>query len=378
MLGLRPTAVLVLLLVVHCGGASAPEGATPAAVATPTRDRMRDVQAALARGEPEKAAAILENFAATEGETPKIRDARDAIAIAEAATLTGAARLELLDPIGARGGAHAKEAAKLAKAERLREVQQLVDAQKPAEALAAIEQWFGDLRTADPEVAEARARAHDAAWALCADLACRYAEGSKADASARTSERASRVTDARTALTAALSFQEIPGEALPSRLSRLRNFIETASTMSRGLVGDPELQAKAGGAKDWAQAERAKVALLGSDEATASELLGPLAAQGTKVAMAPLGPVLVYLSFDSQKRCRGVYLVGSSSTSRALDANDEALRRIVSQAVGHAATLKPTASTNTRTSSWSEGAIPIVARWRQGVLMELRIGDATP
>jgi hypothetical protein len=270
----RPLLILSLL---HCGGSPPPETPSRATVAAPVKEgpNAHEVQEALTRGDVEKARALLVVFAAREGDTPDVRDSRDAIALAEAEKLTGAARLDALDPIAGRGGAHAEEAAQAAKKERLRQVQQLIDAKRAAEAMAALDRWFGDRSKSDAQVAEARARAHDVASVLCGDAACRYLEAYRASAWANTPDRTDRIAEARTAVIAALTFQEVPAEPALDRLRRLRAVVEMTTRMSKELAGDSELQGKATALKTWAEAERAKVAVLGSDGATAEELWAP-------------------------------------------------------------------------------------------------------
>ena len=205
---------LLILSLLHCGAPTPPESPSPATAAAPPKGSpsAEDVQEALTRGDVEKARAILEVLASRDGETAPVRDARDAIALADAEKLTGAEKLAALDPITARGGTHAEEAAQSAKAERLRQVQQLIDAKKPAEAIAAIDRWFGDPSKSDAQVAEARARAHDVASALCGDVTCRYLEAYRASAWASTPDRTAKIGEARTAVVAALTFQEVPAE----------------------------------------------------------------------------------------------------------------------------------------------------------------------
>ena len=310
--------------------------------------------------------------------TPEVRDLRDAIMLTEARPLRGDAKLELLDPIVERGGAHSGEAAKDAKAERLREAQQLIDGQRPADAIAALAGWFGETGTSDPEVGDELANAHDAAFVLCSEASCRYIEASKANAAASTPERATRVADARATVVVVLSFRETPAESTLDRLRRLRTFSEATSKMAVALAGDRELQEKAASASDWAQSERAKTPLVGSDEATAEELLGALVNQSPRVAFASLNSFLVYLNFDARRTCRGIYVVGQDSASRSMDISDDVLRKVLSQAVGRSANIRGVASAATTTTSWTEGTVPIFARWKGGVLMELRIGDASP
>jgi hypothetical protein len=371
---------VLFFAMMDCGATATEESAGVPTVAPAARPRVTalEVQRALAKGDTDGAREMVRRLASIGGVTPEVRDLRDAVMLSEARPLTGDAKLELLDPIVERGGAHSGEAAKAAKAERLREAQQLIDGQRPADAIAALAGWFGDTGTSDPEVREELAKAHDAAFVLCSEPSCHYVEASKANASASTPERATRVAGARATVVAALSFQEAPAESTLDRLRRLRTFGEATSKMAVALAEDPELQRKAASASDLAQSERAKTPLLGSEEATAEELLGPLVKQSPRVAFASLGSFLVYLNLDARRTCRGIYVVGQDSASRSMDVSDDVLRKVLSQAVGRAANIKGVASATTTTTSWTEGTVPILARWKHGMLMELRIGDAAP
>jgi hypothetical protein len=225
----------------------------------------------------------------------------------------------------------------------------------------------------DPEVSEERAKAHDAAFVLCGDISCQYTEAKMANASASTPDRATRATGPKVKLDATLTFQDAAQESPRDRLRRLRRFAQSAAELAGALSWDRNVREKASGASDWAKAERTKVSLLGNDGTTAEELLGSLADQPPRVAAASLGTLTVYLSFDARGVCRGVYVVGKDAGSRTLDPGNQALREVLSQAVGRPASVRGTTSTNTTVSSWTEGSAKIVARWRQGAVVELRV-----
>lgn len=127
-----------------------------------------------------------------------------------------------------------------------------------------------------------------------------------------------------------------------------------------------------------AAAERAKTALVGSPEAVVGELVAPLTRHSEKVSSAALEGVAVYAVFDKQRVCRGLYAVGPAEGSRGITSAPWSGERLLSQAVGRRASLKPPAASTGTVSRWVEGGVGVVARWRSGTLVELRIGDAAP
>lgn len=62
---------------------------------------------------------------------------------------------------------------------------------------------------------------------------------------------------------------------------------------------------------------------------------------------------------------------------RTLKSGDWSADAFLSQAVGHPATLKSAAASQT-TVRWVESGVPIVARWQGSNPVELRIADAAP
>jgi hypothetical protein len=271
----------------------------------------------------------------------------------------------------------AGEAAKRARAERLARVALLIEGKNGGQALELLDGWFGDSAKSDADVAEARARAYDVVGAECHELGCRYEAARNALAAAATSERSGRLSEIRAAATAALTFSEAPPETTLARLQRLRAFLATVESTADAIPNDREVQAEAIKARTWAQAERAKVAVLGADRALADELIGPLSDQGAAVAVASRSGVGIYMALDARKNCKGVYLTGAAAGARTLPAGDST-DGLLSQIVGHSAAVRVPGSTSTTTSRWRDGQTPIVARWRDGALVELRVGDANP
>jgi len=344
-------------------------------IAVASRPRLAEVQQALSVGDTPRAKLVVEALVATKGETPDVREAVDATLMAEAEKVSGEPKLRVLDEVASRGGGRAPQAVQAARVERIREIQQAIDEKRMVDAVANIDRWFPNWKS-DPEVGSKRALADDVAYSSCPDDPCRYANATEANTALSTSERAARAAAAKATIVSRLSVSDVPSEPPLTRLQRLRSMIAVATQPAITASIDAEIAGKAKIAVEWARGERAKVALMNADEAVASELLGPLNEQDSKTATATVDGVGVFLSLDSQKKCRGVYMVGPTPGTRQLDANGEAATRLLSQAVGHPATVKPAG--NAATSRWTEGATPVLARWKDGKLMELRVGDATP
>jgi hypothetical protein len=351
-------------------------GCVAVIIAIAGRPRMGEVQQALAAGDTARATLVVQALVATKGESPEVRELEDAISLAQADKLAGEAKLNALDSVASRGGNLAARAAQTARAERLQEIQHAIDARKDGEAVADIDRWFPNWR-ADPAVAAKRATAKDATYTSCMDDPCRYLAASEADTASTTKERAARRESAKSALLVALSFSEMPGEPLLARLQRLASTLTLATRAELATATDTEVAAKATAAGAFARGERAKVALVATDETVASELLGSLTERDARVATITLNGLVLSLQLDAQKKCRGVYIVGSSLGARELDVNGDATLRLLSQAVGHATSVHLPVG-NAAATRWSEGATPVLARWKDGKLMELRIGDATP
>ncbi len=318
---------------------------------------------------------IVEALVATKGETTEVREAEDAVTLADAENLSGEQKLKAFAQVASRGGSRAGQAAQAARTAQLREIQQAIDGRNPVDAVANIDRWFPNWKS-DPQVSAKRALADDVAYSLCADAPCRFVSATGADSAWSTPERAARAKASREEIMSSLSFSEVPGESQLGRLQRLRSFITVATQPAILASGDAEIAVKAKAASEWASSERARVALLNADEPVASELLqASFTEREAKIATATVDGIAVSLSLDIQKKCRGIYMVGATPGARQLDANAEATH-LLSQAVGHPAVVKPVS--NGVTSRWSEGAIPVLARWKDGSLVELRVGDATP
>lgn len=343
-----------------------------------SRPTVREVEVALTAGDAARARVVVDALKEKKGVTPEVRDAEDGVMLAEAGKLTGDARLKVLDDVASHHGTRSAEAAVAARKDRLAEIRRLLDAKTPAPVLAAIDRWFRDAWKTDPELAEDRAQAHDLAGTLCSEDPCRLVAANLAKAAAVTPERAQRSTDVRTHLLDGLATTDSTGEGTLDRLKRLRALTETATKSLEAASDDSEIIEKAKKAASWAQDERAKVAMVGADIGVVEELLGAPASTEAKSTWIAVESTRAYLNIDSQKKCRGLYVVGGEKGARTIRGTTWTADRLLSQAVGHAASVKkPTPSTAT-TSRWFEVSAPVVARWHSGDLVELRVGDAAP
>jgi len=346
-----------------------------AIVGLATRPRLGQVQTALASGDANRARLVVEALEETQGQSKDVLEAKDEALMAAVPSATGDERLHLLDQVASHGGERAKGATDSARKERLDRVRQLLDAKKPAEALAKFEQWFSAWKD-EPELREMRGLIHDAVYATCQDDPCKLQAAQQAVQANPSTARASRLDDAQRRLVDVLSFSEVLGESTVSRLQRLKAMASVAAKVTSIAGEDAKLADKAKGATERSSAERAKVPVLGNEEGVAAELLGPLTAKASGIASVILDGTEAYLALDGQRRCRGLYAVGPKG-NRALRSTLWSGDRLLSQTVGHPTTVKK-ASTSTGVVRWQEGAIPVVARWKDGELMELRVGAATP
>jgi len=342
-----------------------------------SRPTAGEVKQALAVGDIPRAKVILAALHSTNGDTAEALETDDTVMLAEARSLTGDDKLQLVDKVTARNGPAAKQAADIARGERLAQIRQLLVDQRPADAVGRIDQWWPSSWRGDPDVAELRARAEDQSFAGCSDDPCRYSAAALAEGAVATPDREARSAAARQTLVSDLSFSEVTGEPTLSRLQRLRALAATAAKSSEISVDDKDVTTKAEALARWANGERAKVPLIAAGEAVANELLGSVSHRDANVDSATVDGVLAFLSMDGQKTCRGVYLVGPAKDSRTLDATPETTSRLLSQAVGHPAAIKKPAR-GASTSRWVEAGTMVVGRWTNGALVELRIGDATP
>lgn|GEM_PF-2056728 len=340
------------------------------------KPRVEEVHKALAANQLATARITLEALLAVEGETPPVLAALDTTQLAEAKQAAPERRLDLLDAVVSRQGGQSAEAAKLARAERVTRIRTALAAHSPAEALKFADRWFAPTTPQDADIAELRAQANDQLRATCETSPCRYATARKAAKATTTPERVRAVGEATDSLLADLKFASVPNEAPAARLRRLSRLAELSRYAAEVSDGEPRVVEAAKLATSFAQTERAQVALIGAEEEAVVELLGPLTASGKNISIKFTDTVSISVVFDAQRRCRGLYVAGAGKP-RTLKSRDWSTDAFLSQAVGHPATLKSAAASQT-TVRWVEAGVPIVARWHDSNPVELRIADAAP
>lgn len=346
-----------------------------AGIGIAARPDPAEIQRALAVNDVARAREIVRAIEERTGPTPEAVALEDHVMLAEASKLTGDDRLRLLDTIAARKGPDAATAADAARSQRLDQIDQAIAAQRPTEALAMLDKWFAG----DPgvPVAEHRAQAHEAALRACGSPACQLGEALQARNARTTPERVAAVDAARTRIVDTLDPAHVDAKLVLPRLQQLRQLRDAGTAAGKVALDDADLQARARKAIEVADAGRAAVPLLGNELAVAEELLGPSNKGATGAPAIALDGVTVFLALDPRGQCAGIYAVGDKAAQRVLKSSTWPVARLVSQATGRAATLPPPDGLQTTTRGYA-GGVPVVARWRAGEPVELRIGDATP
>ncbi|WP_253899700.1 hypothetical protein [Corallococcus carmarthensis] len=149
------------------------------------------------------------------------------------------------------------------------------------------------------------------------------------------------------------------------------------------VSGDPELMARAIEAATWARSERRKIPLVGAERAVVLQLLHLPDDPSARIVTWESDSVALHCAMEAE-RCVGVYLVGRTRAGRVLNAPEQAeeTTAMLSQALGQPGPLPtPPAREGGKaptTSTWTVGAVPVVARWRNSDLMELRVGNVKP
>jgi hypothetical protein len=339
------------------------------------RPGSAELQQALAVNDVPRARMIVDALRERHGASRDLLDAEDRVMLAEAGQLRGNDRLTLLDAVVARKGATASTAAAAAQEQRLDQIRQLVATQHAVEALAELDRAFPGDRSVI--IAEERARAHEAAKATCAAAPCRLGEALLASAARTTPERSAAAEQARAGVLEALAPPHVAPKPLLLRLQQLRQLRDAGAETVKLALHDEDLQARAKAAIALADTARARVPLLTNEIAIAEELLGPSSKNAQGVPAIALDGVTLYLSVDRAGRCAGIYVVGDKPGSREIASSTWPPDRLLSQAVGAPdVTLPPSAGRSIL--RWYAGGAPVMARWRSGSLVELRIGDATP
>jgi hypothetical protein len=334
-----------------------------------------EVQRALAENDVAKARAVIEALEERGGDSRDVQDLRDRVLLAEAGQAQGDERLRLLEAVAARQGTAAAGAAADARAQRLDTVRQLVATRHAADALALLDKSFAGDHSVP--VAEERARAHEAAKAACTTAACRLGEALEAGAARPTPERTTDIEQAHAEALGALDPKRADAKDTLPRLRQLRQLRDAGAATANVAATDTALQAHAHDAIAFAGTERARVPLLTNTVAIAEELLEASAKTEGQVASIALDEGTVYLAIDRSGKCSGVYAIGAKDAARALKSKTWPPERLLSQAVGRPSVLQAASSGGT-TSRWYAGGAAVTARWLAGVVVELRIGDATP
>ncbi len=352
-----------------------------------SRPSVVEAQAQITAGNVARAAIVVDALESVGTDPAEVSALRDDLAILEAQRLNGDERVARLDEIAAQGGTRAADAAKLAREDKLKRVRALVAAKKLTEALDLAEHIFVGADRELPEVLEVRAAVFDAEYAQCAADPCRFIAARKSERAATSPERAARARDLRVKLLDAVTIDDRPTESTVARLRRART-LDAASQALAGVAGDDrELVDKARDAQKWAQKARESVPLLGATREVAEEVLGKIEEEDGKLRTVIEG-VAVYLSIDRKtETIGGVYIVGESKDTRQQGLKIDYLPSLLlAKAVGHPAQVlappKPVATTAKEPAvtqtAWSEAGVPVAARWRDGVFVELRVGDANP
>jgi hypothetical protein len=343
-----------------------------------SRPKLEEVQRALASGNVAAARRVADALKDTLGGTREVKEADDLVAMTEAKTAPLTQSLELLDGVARGGGTKAVDARRAARVRRLSEIAQHIERKAWEAAVGLVDHWYRDDWKRDAEVAELRARAQELQLAECASGACRLTTARSVAAASPSIARTARVAEIKGQLLSSLVFVEQSADPPLARLQRLRSLGAGGTDVLRAAGKDVELIEAATKAVDLAAAQRAKVPVIGASEPVVAELLSKPTQQSEKVSVAALEGVAVYVLFDKQRSCRGLYAVGPGEGSRAITSTTWSGERILSQALGRTAALRGPAQTSGTVSRWAEAGVPVVARWRAGSLVELRIGDAAP
>ncbi|WP_244221531.1 hypothetical protein [Corallococcus exercitus] len=122
---------------------------------------------------------------------------------------------------------------------------------------------------------------------------------------------------------------------------------------------------------------------MGAERAVVLELLHLQADPSARILTKESDTVVLHCAMEAE-RCVGVYLVGRTRAGRVLNAPAQAeeTAALLSQALGQSSPLPaPPAREGLKsptTLTWKVGEVPIVARWRNSDLMELRVGSVKP
>jgi hypothetical protein len=341
------------------------------------RPSVAEARAAVASGDLARAAVVVEALNETRT-SPDVADVVGQLGLAEASALEGDARIAKLDEITGHGGPHASEAHDRAAQARLDSVRAALAARRPGDALAMLDRWTAELATT-PGVRDVRAEALDQKVALCSDAVCSFLGARAADAASTSPPRLQALSAARQQLLAALE----PKEASDADALRRVRALRSAATLGAAALAatpDQEIAAKSNAALSGLDAELSKVTLIGSSVALVDEVLDRPTPGSPLSRWQDLDGVAVFPAAVAG-RCTGIYVVGAAAGSRSLAGKEAGVKRLLARATAQAtaALQPPPASAKEHdTSRWVEGQTPVMARWKNGALMELRVGAATP
>lgn len=232
-----------------------------------------------------------------------------------------------------------------------------------------------------PKLSELTARVADEEYSECMTDECRWTAAMGATRAASSQQRSHRLDEIRARVLEALTLQSRPGESPLSKIQRLDATLRLGRFFQH-VEGDVALGTKASEAVVTATEERTTIPLINAEPAVVGALLGVSAVPGARSIGTATSSVAGYCSMRGG-RCAGMYIVGSDKDGRVLNdsLHADAATRLLSQAVGRHAALPdpPTQGGRSATATRTHvGAVPILARWRDAQLVELRVGDATP
>lgn len=341
-----------------------------------TRPTLTEFDEALATARLDRAHVVLDALRVAKYDAGQVAAAEDRLLLADANATTGLERLKKLDEITKHGRALASEAAAAARSDRIAAITTALQERRAKDAIAAIDQGFADVWRTDPDLAGLRAQALDIQTDECGDDLCRLTAAREANATHATPDRGARLDQIRGRVFAALNARPAPDANTATYVRALADVSRTAAQTLQQVSGDPELSALATSTRGWADQEREKIPFLRADGATLAALFPDLRLVREGVSTVTIEDAEVYFHLSADGVCTGVYVVGPASKRRVFHrATGE---RLISRTLGLAAAVPlPTKADVTSTTAKVANA-KIVARWREGLLIELRIGDASP
>lgn len=346
--------------------------------ATVSQPSLAEARDALERGDVRHARVVLEGVREMEGSTAEVIATDDAISMVEVDSLVGASRLHRLDLIVAHGGPLADEASRRARADRLAMIAALIDAGSDVEAKAVIEEHFADARD-EPDVSEALARIAEVEAVRCGDEACRIVALQRAIALADSPARTLAAQQRREQITSTLAQRCELGDPVLGQLGCVRVSMRVHELARQLLAHDEllgdDLQKTATDAVGWSEQLRATVPVLGANRDLLLALFPTLSDSPTHYPMVTLGEAQLYFVLDVAGVVSGVYVVGQPK-HRQLDVSPWTAEQILAQVFGKPTPLVAPKKQAVDATKWKHAGVPIVARWRAGVVVELRVGDA--